>query len=122
MLIFFFTLIFIAEVKLTIDLIEYIKKVDRAVCEINDKISIYNNSIKKEFTTLRIALNKILLSLNKIELKIKQKKENFKIIILKNILTGILFIILNPNGKKVLSVIDLVFSVNDFLKKWKNSK
>ncbi len=117
MLIFFFILVFIAELKIAFDLINFIINTDKNVCAINNSFSKCTKNIEKDFTTLRIALNKTLLSLNKIELKIKQKKEEYKIIILKNILTGILFVILNTDGKKVLSVVDLIFSVKDFVKK-----
>lgn len=118
MLIFFFILIFIAEIKLTYDIVCFIRRLDEKVCRINDEITALNPVIDSQFTSLRIALNKALLSLNKIQLKIKEKKEEYKIVLLKNIITGILFLILKVKGQKVFSVIDLAFDIKDFLKKW----
>ena len=118
MLIFFFIIIFIAEIKLTYDLIRIIKRLDDKVCQINEEITAINPTIESQFTSLRIVLNKALLSLNNVQLKIKEKKEEFKIVILKNLITGILFFILQIKGQKIFSVIELAFDIKNFLKKW----
>jgi hypothetical protein len=118
MLIFFFILIFIAEVKITYDVVCFIKKLDMRICKINEDLSSLNPVIDSSFTSLRIALNKALLALNKVQLKIKEKKEEYKIIILKNIITGILFFILNTKAQKIFSVVDLAFDIKEFYKKW----
>jgi len=118
MLIFFFILIFIAEVKITYDIVCLIRHIDEKVCHINDEISAINPKLESSFISIRIALNKTLLALNKVQLRIKEKKEEFKIIILKNLLTGILFFILKAKGHKVLSVVELAFDIKDFYKKW----
>ena len=118
MLIFFFILIFIAEVKITYDVVCYLKKLDKKICSLDEQISALNPVIEEQFLSLRIALNKVLLSLNDIQLKIKEKKEEYKIILLKNLITGVLFFILNINGSKILSVVDLAVDIKDFLKKW----
>ena len=118
MLIFFFILIFIAEIKITYDIVCYIRKLDVKVCRINEQICALNPKIESNFTNIRIALNKALLALNKVQLKIKEKKEEYKIVILKNIITGILFFVLNSKGQKICSVIDLAFEIKDLYKKW----
>ena len=118
MLIFFFMLIFLAELKITFDIVCYLRKLDEKICSLDEQISALNPVIEEQFLSLRIALNKVLLSLNDIQLKIKEKKEEYKIILLKNLITGVLFFILNINGSKILSVVDLAVDIKDFLKKW----
>ena len=118
MLVFFFILIFLAEVKITFDIVCYLRKLDKKICSLDTQISELNPVIEEQFLSLRIALNKVLLSLNDIQLKIKEKKEEYKIILLKNLITGVLFFILNINGNKILSAIDLAVDIKDFLKKW----
>lgn len=118
MLIFFFILIFLAELKITFDIVCYLKKLDKKICSLDGQISALNPVIEEQFLSLRIALNKVLLSLNDIQLKIKEKKEEYKIILLKNLVTGVLFFILNINGSKILSVVDLAVDIKSFLKKW----
>ena len=118
MLIFFFILIFIAEVKITYDVVCFIKRLDAKVCEINDKICEVNPVIESSFTSFRIVLNKALLTLNKVQLKIKEKNEEYKIAILKSVITGILFIILNVKCQKIFSVVDLAFDIKDLCRKW----
>lgn len=118
MLIFFFILIFIAEVKITYDIVCFIRRLDAKVCQINNEISALNPKIESNFTNIRIALNKALLALNKVQLKIKEKKEEYKIVLLKNIVTGILFLVLNSKGQKIFSVVDLAFDIKDLYKKW----
>ena len=118
MLVFFFILIFLAEVKITFDIVCYLRKLDKKIWSLDTQISELNPVIEEQFLSLRIALNKVLLSLNDIQLKIKEKKEEYKIILLKNLITGVLFFILNINGNKILSAIDLAVDIKDFLKKW----
>ena len=118
MLIFFFILIFIAEVKITYDIVCFIRHLDAKVCKLNNQITALNPKIDYNLTNIRIAINKALLSLNKIQLKIKEKKEEYKIVLLKNIVTGVLFLILNTKGQKIFSVIDLAFDIKDLYKKW----
>ena len=66
----------------------------------------------------RIALNKILLALNGFEQKLKSKKEEFKFNVLKSVVTTALFLLLNTNGKKIISTVELAFSLKDILSKW----
>ena len=117
MLIFFFTLIFIAEVKLTLDLVCFIRHLDNKVCSLNRQITGIQPKIKNEITSVRISLNKVLLSLNKAQLKIKEKKSDFKILIVKNFVTSLLFLILNTNRKKIISIIEFCFVIKDFIQK-----
>lgn len=112
---FFIILIIIAEIIITCQVVTFILKIDKKVCDLNNKITQVTPKIKSDIITVRIGLNKVLLSLNKFEQKLKSKKEEFKFIILKNIVTMALYLILNTNGKKVLSVVELAFDIKDFL-------
>ena len=117
MLIFFFILIFLAEIKITYDIVCFIRRLDAKVCQLNDETCALNPKIENNFTNIRITLNKALLGLNKVQIKIKEKKEEYKILFLKNIVTGVLFLILNAKGQKIFSVIDLAFDIKNLYKK-----
>ncbi len=114
----FFGIVFIAELIIAAHIIAFIKKCDKKVCEINTAVCALTPKIVNSFTTTRIALYKILLNLNKIHQKIQSKKQEYKFIILKNIITGILFMLLNKNGKTVLSTVDLIISIKEIIEKW----
>ena len=115
---FFIILIITAEIIITCQVASFILKIDKKVCDLNNKIAQVTPKIKSDIITVRIGLNKILLSLNKFEQKLHSKKEEFKFIILKNIVTMALYLILNTNGKKVLSVVELAFDIKDFIGKY----
>lgn len=118
MLTFFITIVLIAEIIITIQVISFILKIDKKVCELNEQIIALTPKIEKGFTSARIGLNKILLALNGFEQKLKSKKEEFKFNILKSLVTTALFLILNTNGKKIISTVELAFSLKDILSKW----
>ena len=116
-MVLFFVIVFIAELVLTVQLILLIRNWDRKVCALNDLITESQPVIENAFTTIRIAINKTLLNLTKIQIKINEKKDRYKVIILKHIITAILFIILHGRWKKIISVVELAFSANDVIKK-----
>lgn len=118
MLTFFIVLVLISEVIVTAHIVAFILKIDRKVCDLNEQIIKLTPVIEKELTSVRISLNKILLSLNKFEQKLQSKTEEFKFNILKSVVTTALYLILNTNGKKVLSIIELAFSLKDIMSKW----
>lgn len=118
MLTFFITIVLIAEIIITIQVISFILKIDKKVCELNEQIIALTPKIETGFTSARIGLNKILLALNGFEQKLKSKKEEFKFNILKSLVTTALFLILNTNGKKIISTVELAFSLKDILSKW----
>lgn len=118
MLIIFFTIIFLAELVITLEVISYIRKADRCVCSLNTQIVKTIPFVKQKFLSIPIAINKINLSLNKIEQKIAAKKNNYKVLIAKNIVTWALLLALNMSGKKISSVVDLAFAIKDLVKAW----
>lgn len=116
MITFFISLVLIAEIIITYQIVSFIMKIDKQVCELNERVTLLTPVIEEKFTAIRIALNKILLKLNKFEQKLRSKKEEYKFIILKNVVTIALFLVLNTNFKKILSAIDLAFAFKDFIK------
>ena len=57
MIIFFITIVFIAEVIIASHLISIIRKCDKKVCEINDAIVPLGSVIEKEISLIRIGIN-----------------------------------------------------------------
>lgn len=118
MLTFFILIVLTAEIILTCQIVSLILKADRKVCDLNEQISALTPKIESGFTDVRISLNKILLGLNKFEQKLQSKKEAYKYAILKNIITIILFFVLRVNGRKILSTMDLAFSIHTLIIQW----
>ena len=116
MLTFFFIIVFIAELIIVCSLISWILKLDKKVCELNECFSVINPIIEDTITSVRISINSAALTLNKIQIKIAQKKDKYKTLIIKNIVTFILFLVLSNNAKKVISVTELAFSMVDLSK------
>jgi len=118
MLTFFIAIVLIAEIVITFHIISFILKIDKKVCELNEEIVALTPTIEDTLTSARISINKILLTLNKFEQKLQSKTEEFKFNILKSVITTVLYLLLNTSGKKVLSIIELAFSLKDVMDKW----
>lgn len=118
MLSFFIAIVLIAEIIITCQIVSFILKIDSKVCRLNEQIIAITPKIESGFTNIRIILNKILLAVNKFEQKLYTQKEKFKYKFLKNLITIALFLILNINGKKVLSILDLAFEIKGLIKKF----
>ena len=118
MLSFFIAIVLIAEIIITCQIVSFILKTDSKVCRLNEQIIAITPKIESGFTNIRIILNKILLAVNKFEQKLYTQKEKFKYKFLKNLITIALFLILNVNGKKVLSILDLAFEIKGLIKKF----
>ncbi|MBR1618342.1 hypothetical protein IJ674_00440 [bacterium] len=118
MLTFFIAIVLIAEIVITFHIISFILKIDKKVCELNEQIVALTPTIEDTLTSARISLNKVLLALNKFEQKLQSKTEEFKFNILKSVITTALYLLLNTSGKKVLSTIELAFSLKDVMDKW----
>lgn len=115
MFVLFFVIVFIAELIVASKIVQIIKNADAKVCTVNEQILCAKPQIKKEITSIRIEINKILLSITQIQIKLKKKKEEYKIVLLKNILTGICFLLLNYNAKRALTTVELILSLKDFV-------
>lgn len=122
MLTLFFTIIFIAEVIITVQLIALIIKLDKKVLAINQIILGYTPKLKDALYTIRIGVNKALLGVYNLKDKIEKQKARARYKIIKNIITILLFLILNPKGKYTLSTVDILLSIKDYLKNKKQGK
>ena len=122
MLTLFFTIIFIAEVIIAFQLILLIQKVDHKVSEYNAKVLSLTTQIEVNISKLRknveVALNGVL----KLEQIIQKQKKKYKYTILKNIFTTLIFLVLNKNGRQILTAIDLVFTAKEFFDRAKSRK
>ena len=117
MLTFFIAMVLISEIIITYHIVSFILKIDSKVCELNRQIISLTPKIESGLTKVRIILNKILLGMNKFEQKLQSNKEKFKYTMLKNLITIVLFLILNTKSKKILSVVELVFDIKNFIAK-----
>ncbi len=117
MLTLFIVIVITAEVIITCQVISFILKLDKKICDLNNQITEITPEIKRGFLSLRISLNKLLLKMNEFEQKLQSKKDEFKFKLLKNIVTTALFFALNTNGKKIITTIELAFDIKDFIKK-----
>ena len=113
----FFTIIFLAELIITGWLIWAILKLDSYVCALNEQILESHIPIKKTFLNLNLFINRILLSVTNIKLKLEEKKKNYLNTILKSILVTILFLTMDKKGKQILSTADTILSVIKLINK-----
>jgi len=118
MLTFFIAIIVIAEIIITCQVVSFILKIDKKVCALNEQITTLTPVIENGLTSVRITLNRVLLALNKFEQKLQSKKEELKFNVLKTVVTSALFLLLNTNGKKIISAIELALSIKDLMSKW----
>ena len=119
MLILFFSIVFIAELIITIELIRFIRKFDNTVIEFNERLTSVKPGIIKSLKAVRVAVSKMLFEVTKFQLKFEKQKEKFKNNILKNIITVLLFVVLHKNGKQALALVDLAFSIKGFIESFK---
>jgi len=113
---FFFLIVFIAEVIITWHIAVFILKCDRKVCEINKTFfSGVRPAVLKGMLDFRISVNNLLLTENKVLIKLRQKKEQYKWVIIKNIVTTSLYFILKADYKKILAGFELFLSAKDNL-------
>lgn len=122
MLTLFFTIIFIAEVIIALQVIKLINKADCAVIALNSQIETLTPQIKTTVIDIRIVVNKALLKVYDFGEILKKQKNKAKKSIIKNILTTILFLMLSSNGKQILTTIDLVFTAIEFAQKLNSFK
>lgn len=118
MLSFFVVIVLIAEIIITCQIVSFIIRLDKKVCALNEQLIALTPKVESSFTSIKIVLNKILLDLNKFEQKLQSKTEEFKFNVLKTVVTSALFLLLNTNGKKIISTIELALSVKNLISKW----
>lgn len=113
MLTFFFIIVFIAEIIIVSSLISWILKLDKKVCELNECFPLIKPLVENSIGLVRININSFALTVNKIQIKMSEQKNKYKILIIKNLVTFVLFLLLSTNAKKVISATELAFSVAD---------
>ena len=122
MLTLFFTIIFIAEVIIALQVIAFINKADKAVIAFNEQVGVISPQIKASVLDARILVNKALLKVYNLAEIMGKQKHKVKQSVIKNILTTLLFFMLSSNGKQVLATIDLIFTAIKFIDKFKRYK
>ena len=113
----FFTVIFISELIIASWIISTLKKWDKAVCALNEKIIETRTPIRKSLLNLSLYVNKASVFVAKIKLKLEQQKKNYIYSISKSIIVTVLFLTLDKDGKQVLSTADAIFSLINLTKK-----
>lgn len=116
MLTIFFTIIFIAEIIITIYLIMLIRKINKKVCKANKQILALRLQIEEQLYKLELSINQIHLHLTHFNNFIDTKKEQCTSFLSNNAIIGILFLFLNTSGKKFLALVDLFVAFNKFIK------
>ena len=122
MLNLFFTIVFIAEVIIALQLVSLINRADKAVLALNSKVIEYSPKVKNAIIDVRILINKALLGVYNLAQIIEKHKTKVKKSIVKNIFTTILFLMLSSNGKQILTTVDLVFTAVEFIESLKRRK
>lgn len=111
----FFIIVFIAEIIIAAKIIEILKQWDKKVCCVNESITSHRPNIYKNLLTAKLSVNKLLLGVTQTKIKLKKKKEQYKIVLIKNLITAICFIILNYNAKRALTIVELLLSLKNVL-------
>lgn len=117
MLTIFFTIIFIAELIIAGWIISAILKVDKCVCEVNQKVLDVQPVLKKQINQFQITVNTVLLGVDYFAAFVTRKKEECVSVCSRNIITTVLYLFLSTGGKRVFAFADLIISLVKFIKK-----
>ena len=117
MLVIFFTIIFIAELIIAIELICLIQKARKSVCAISQTVTDNRSIIAGQITDIRSAFSSILKKLKEFGLFVDRKKEDYKKFFTPAILTTIANFVLTNDWKKIFMAVDIIFSIKKLLKK-----
>lgn len=116
MLTIFFTIIFIAELIITIWVVTYIRKLDMKVTQINQNVIDFQPVLKDSVCKFKIAVNTVLFGVDYFAEFVAEKKEQCVNALSHNLIVMVLFLILNTGGKRILALIDLFMAFNKFIK------
>ncbi len=111
MLTLFFTIIFIAELIVAGWIISGIIKLDKIVLSKNQEVLNFQPILKDQLQKTKSIIDIAGLSLDYFVTFIAEQKENCVILIKKNIIASILFLILKIPGKQIFTIVDLIFAV-----------
>lgn len=97
---FFIAIIFIAELIIFVTVIQYIRKADKFVCQLNARVINSRENIKETFINIRADIHKVELSIKFLINYVKVKREEYILKILKQVLTYGLIILLEAQISK----------------------
>lgn len=117
MLTIFFTIVFIAEIIITVWVIKLICKIDSDIQRLNCRVLVLNPIIENVFCKTRISINSVLLGVNKLEQTLVLKKEKFIENITDNTFSTVLLILTRISGCKIFSFIELFKTFYKLMKK-----
>ncbi len=117
MLVVFFTIIFIAELIIAIELICLIQKARKSVYELSQAVTDNRSIIASRITDIRTAFGSILKKLKDFGLFVDRKKEDYKKFLSPALLTTIANFILTNDWKKIFMAVDIIFTLKRLLKK-----
>ena len=112
---FFFTILFIAEVIITVHIVAFIIKCDRKVCEINYSMTGVKEILPDILGYVKGIVSNASLNVSLLKKTISDKKNKYKFFILKHVITGLLFVLLNTKGKKIITFVELLFAFREFI-------
>lgn len=117
MLVLFFTIIFIAELIITIQLIALIQNARTGIQSLNKNVTDIKPVLFRNICDIRIVLNTILLKLNGFYDFVDQKKEDYKKIFSANLLTRLASFIIANDWKKIITAIEIILRIKKLLAK-----
>jgi len=116
MLHLFFTITFIAEIIVCFWIVSKLKKLDRAVLEMNSQVLDYQPELKSMLANVKANVNKSMVSLKSLVSFIGETKGECKKLFSKNFLSAMGCLILKIPFSQILSVLDVIFTLKKILK------
>jgi len=111
MFILFFTIVFIAQIIVTHWFVSMLIKLDNRVCEINQTISGIDLQFKNKLISVRTIIKAISDNLDCFNTFVEVKKKDCQKALQKNLITSIIFFVLNLPGKRILTIIDIILMI-----------
>ena len=111
----FISIVLIAELIIAGTIILSINKLDKKVLELNEQIETQGPKIIDALKSVRGNVEKTVNALKMAWEIIQRKKERYLLILIKNIIVMTVLLMSKGKRKKILSAIELGFSIRDFL-------
>lgn len=111
----FISIVLIAELIIAGTIILTINKLDKRVLALDEQIKLQRTKIIEVLKTARKTTEKTVNSLKMAWKILQRKKERYLLILIKNITVMIVLLMSKGKRKKILSAIELGFSIRDFL-------
>lgn len=111
----FISIVLIAELIIAGTIILSINKLDKRVLALNEQVEIHGQKIIEALKNARKNTEKTVNSLKMAWEILQRKKERYLLILIKNIIVMTVLLMSKGKRKKILSAIELGFSIRDFL-------